>query len=56
MYLKQRKRAEAGEISKIFHDVLRYRIERDLINGTLTVKEFIRTLERRKQGVNWYGA
>ena len=32
-------RSEAGEISKIFHDILRYRIERDLINGTLAVKD-----------------
>lgn len=32
-------RNEADELSKIFHDILRFRIERDLINGTLTVKD-----------------
>lgn len=36
---KTSKRNEAGEISKIFHDVLRYRIERDLINGSLKAKD-----------------
>lgn len=33
------KRQEADELSKIFHDILRYRIERDLINGGLEVKD-----------------
>lgn len=33
------KRNEADELTKIFHDVLRYRIERDLINGSLEVKD-----------------
>ena len=33
------KRNEADELTKIFHDVLRYRIERDLINGVLEVKD-----------------
>jgi carboxypeptidase Taq len=32
-------RNEADEMSKIFHDILRFRIERDLINGTLAVKD-----------------
>ncbi|MEM7617958.1 MAG: hypothetical protein AAF244_01110 [Pseudomonadota bacterium] len=32
-------RNDADEFSKIFHDVLRYRIERDLINGSLEVKD-----------------
>lgn len=32
-------RNEADELSKIFHDILRFRIERDLINGTLAVKD-----------------
>lgn len=32
-------RNDADELSKIFHDILRFRIERDLINGTLTVKD-----------------
>ena len=32
-------RNDADEFSKIFHDVLRYRIERDLINGDLQVKD-----------------
>lgn len=32
-------RNEADELSKIFHDILRYRIERDLINGDLAVKD-----------------
>lgn len=36
---KTTKRNEAGEISKIFHDILRYRIERDLINGDLKVDD-----------------
>lgn len=31
-------RNDADELSKIFHDILRYRIERDLINGGLDVK------------------
>lgn len=33
------RRNEADELTKIFHDVLRYRIERDLINGALEVKD-----------------
>ncbi len=32
-------RNNADELSKIFHDILRYRIERDLINGGLDVKD-----------------
>ncbi|MEM6811402.1 MAG: hypothetical protein AAF549_02935 [Pseudomonadota bacterium] len=32
-------RNEADELTKIFHDILRYRIERDLMNGTLAVKD-----------------
>lgn len=32
-------RNEADELSKIFHDILRFRIERDLINGSLAVKD-----------------
>ncbi|MBN8521723.1 MAG: hypothetical protein J0L77_07500 [Alphaproteobacteria bacterium] len=32
-------RNEADELTKIFHDMLRYRIEKDLINGTLAVKD-----------------
>ncbi len=32
-------RNDADEFSKIFHDILRYRIERDLINGKLAVKD-----------------
>lgn len=32
-------RNDADEISKIFHDVMRYHIERDLINGTLQVSD-----------------
>ena len=32
-------RNEADELSKIFHDLLRYRIEKDLINGELKVKD-----------------
>ena len=32
-------RNDADELSKIFHDILRYRIERDLINGGLEVKD-----------------
>jgi len=32
-------RNDADELSKIFHDILRYRMERDLINGGLEVKE-----------------
>jgi len=32
-------RNEADEFSKIFHDIMRYRIERDLINGDLEVKD-----------------
>jgi Zn-dependent M32 family carboxypeptidase len=31
-------RNEADELTKIFHDLLRYRIEKDLINGKLNVK------------------
>jgi len=33
------RRDEADELSKIFHDILRYRIERDLIDGRLQVKD-----------------
>lgn len=33
------RRNDADELSKIFHDILRYRIERDLINGKLAVKD-----------------
>lgn len=32
-------RNEADEFSKIFHDMMRYRIERDLINNNLSVKD-----------------
>lgn len=32
-------RNETDELSKIFHDILRYRIERDLINEKMPVKE-----------------
>lgn len=32
-------RNQTDELSKIFHDILRYRIERDLINGQLDVKD-----------------
>ncbi|MCB1530839.1 MAG: hypothetical protein H6853_01660 [Rhodospirillales bacterium] len=32
-------RNNADELSKIFHDLLRYRIEKDLINGDLDVKD-----------------
>ncbi len=32
-------RNDADELSKIFHDILRYRMERDLINGGLEVKD-----------------
>jgi carboxypeptidase Taq len=32
-------RNNADELSKIFHDLLRYRIEKDLINGNLAVKD-----------------
>ena len=32
-------RNEADELSKIFHDIMRYRIERDLINGAIEVKD-----------------
>jgi len=32
-------RNEADELTKIFHDVMRYRIERDLIDGVLSVKD-----------------
>ena len=32
-------RNEADELSKIFHDLLRYRIEKDLVNGDLLVKD-----------------
>lgn len=32
-------RNEADELSKIFHDIMRFRIERDLINGDLAVKD-----------------
>ena len=33
------RRNEADELTKVFHDVMRYRIERDLINGALDVKD-----------------
>lgn len=33
------KRNEADELTKIFHDMMRYHIERDLINGSLDVKD-----------------
>jgi len=33
------RRNEADELTKVFHDVLRYRIERDLINGELEVAD-----------------
>ena len=33
------RRNEADELSKIFHDLMRYRIEKDLINGTLSVQD-----------------
>ncbi|PZQ47253.1 MAG: hypothetical protein DI551_03750 [Micavibrio aeruginosavorus] len=33
------KRNEADELTKIFHDMMRYRIERDLINGDLEVAD-----------------
>lgn len=33
------KRNEADELTKIFHDIMRYRIEKDLINGTLSVTD-----------------
>lgn len=33
------RRNEADELTKIFHDVMRYYIERDLINGTLSVED-----------------
>lgn len=32
-------RNEADELTKIFHDVMRYRIEKDLINGSLSVAD-----------------
>ncbi len=32
-------RNDADELTKIFHDVMRYRIERDLINGSLDVAD-----------------
>lgn len=32
-------RNDADELTKIFHDVMRYKIERDLINGSLKVKD-----------------
>lgn len=32
-------RNEADELSKVFHDILRYRIERDVINSDLKVKD-----------------
>ncbi len=32
-------RNDADELTKIFHDVMRYRIERDLINGQLSTKD-----------------
>lgn len=33
------KRNDADELTKIFHDMIRYRIERDLINGQLNVAD-----------------
>ncbi len=36
---KTNNRNDADELSKIFHDILRYRIERDLINGKIEVKD-----------------
>ncbi len=33
------RRNEADELTKIFHDVMRYYLERDLINGTLSVED-----------------
>lgn len=33
------RRNDADELTKIFHDVMRYRIERDLINGSLSVAD-----------------
>ncbi len=33
------KRNDADELTKIFHDVMRYRIERDLINGDLSIAD-----------------
>jgi len=33
------RRNDADELSKIFHDMLRYRIERDLIDGEIQVKD-----------------
>lgn len=33
------KRNEADELTKIFHDLIRYRIERDLINGDLSIDQ-----------------
>lgn len=33
------KRNEADELTKIFHDLIRYRIERDLINGALDLDD-----------------
>lgn len=33
------RRNDADELTKIFHDVMRYRIERDLINGELEVSD-----------------
>lgn len=33
------RRNEADELSKIFHDLMRYRIEKDLINGQLSVQD-----------------
>ena len=33
------RRNEADELTKIFHDVMRYRIERDLINGDLSIDD-----------------
>lgn len=36
---KTARRNEADELTKIFHDIMRYRIEKDLINGTMEVKD-----------------
>lgn len=49
------RRNEADELTKIFHDVLRYRIERDLINGTLAVADLPeRWNEESKQHLGIY--
>ena len=45
-------RNDADELSKIFHDLLRYRIEKDLINGKLDVKD-LPDRGRRKARIVW---